>query len=362
MISRILEAIFRHPFLVLLPPLLIPLIVGPIALALTPPYYESWAGIWVDRPTYLTYNDGWNQYITPAQNQFGRLDELLRTRAFQIDVAKRTSLAPLVGSQRGEQQIQKIISQGLAAQLNGSNLLVIRFRSPNAQLSQQVLSAVIDAFKDKTATDRVDQASIAVSFYQSRLQDAEKSLAKANDAVRSYVAANPRLLSLGADGGAGATAAARLGLPATAIDPTLGDLLRQVDLQQQDVERLRTSLETARLDASAALEGQELGFQVVDPPQLPTDLIRSRRKILIYPVAGLVVGLGISAALVIVLVAGDRSIRSEAELPAGLRVIGLVPQLQPAGVAKRTGPEVTRRAIGFAAGAAVPLLPAPQRG
>ncbi len=360
MISRILEAIFRHPFLVLLPPMLIPLIVGPIALALTPPYYESWAGIWVDRPTYLTYNDGWNQYITPAQNQLGRLDELLRTRAFLVDVAKRTALAPLVGSQRGEQQIQKIISRGLAANVSGGNLLVIRFRSPNAQLSQQVLSAVIDAFKDKTATDRVDQASIAVSFYQSRLQDAEKSLAKANDAVRSYVAANPRLLSLGADGGA--TAAARLGLPTTAIDPTLGDLLRQVDLQQQDVERLRTSLETARLDASAALEGQELGFQIVDPPQLPTDLIRSRRKMLIYPAAGLIVGLGISASLVVVLVAGDRSIRSEAELPAGLRVIGVVPQLQPAGVAKRAGPEVTRRAIGFAAGAAVPLLPAPPRG
>src|SRR5438270_377962 len=68
--TRIIEAFFRHKLLLLLPPFLIPLIVGPIALMSAPVYYEAWTGIWVDRPQYLAYNQaGWTQYLTPAQNQ-----------------------------------------------------------------------------------------------------------------------------------------------------------------------------------------------------------------------------------------------------------------------------------------------------
>ena len=50
MITKFLEAFFRHKLLVLLPPFLIPLIVGPYALVTAPIYYESFAGIWVDKP------------------------------------------------------------------------------------------------------------------------------------------------------------------------------------------------------------------------------------------------------------------------------------------------------------------------
>ena len=54
MIARLLESFFRHKWLLLLPPLLIPLIVGPIALLTASAYYETWIGVWVDRPTILS--------------------------------------------------------------------------------------------------------------------------------------------------------------------------------------------------------------------------------------------------------------------------------------------------------------------
>ena len=74
MTTKILEAFFRHKLLILLPPLLIPLLVGPIALLQAPVYYEAWTGIWVDRPQYLAYSQaGWNAYATPAQNQANAL-------------------------------------------------------------------------------------------------------------------------------------------------------------------------------------------------------------------------------------------------------------------------------------------------
>src|SRR5688500_14947552 len=102
MIERLLETFFRHKLLLLLPPILIPLIVGQIAVMTTPITYDTWAGVWVDRPTYLTYNDEWNRYVSPASNQSNRLLELLRTRAFVLDVARRTPFARLLGTQSGE--------------------------------------------------------------------------------------------------------------------------------------------------------------------------------------------------------------------------------------------------------------------
>src|SRR5215211_1435900 len=102
MIEKLLEAFFRHKLLILLPPVLIPLIVGPVALLTVPVYYESWAGVWVERPTYLAYKDTGNQYNTPAQNESLRLNELLRTRAFLSEVAGQTNLAPLLNTPRGE--------------------------------------------------------------------------------------------------------------------------------------------------------------------------------------------------------------------------------------------------------------------
>src|SRR5262245_20374213 len=97
----------------MLPPVLLPLIVGPIALMMAPVYYETWTGIWVERPTYLAYNDDWNRYNTPAQNQTIRLSELLRTRTFLLEVAKNTPLAPLIGTQKGEQKIAETVAKGL---------------------------------------------------------------------------------------------------------------------------------------------------------------------------------------------------------------------------------------------------------
>jgi microcompartment protein CcmK/EutM len=74
-------------------------------------------------------------------------------------------------------------------------------------------------------------------------------------------------------------------------------------------------------------------------------------------VAALVVGLGLSATLLLLLVAADRSVRAEADLPTTARVVGVIPRLRPDRVLKRAGSDATRRAIGFAAGAALPAPP-----
>src|SRR5437764_9983007 len=99
--GEFLEVFFHHKFLFLLPPLVIPVVVGALAITTAPTLYESRAGIWVDKPTYLTYSDNWNQWASPAQNQTARLTELMKTQSFVVDLAKRTSLAPLTTTPRG---------------------------------------------------------------------------------------------------------------------------------------------------------------------------------------------------------------------------------------------------------------------
>jgi uncharacterized protein involved in exopolysaccharide biosynthesis len=356
MIERLLETLFRHKLLILLPPVLITLIVTPIALLTTPTYYEAGAGIWVDRPTWLNVQvDETTRYLTPNAAQAVQLSELLRTRAFVMDVANRTALAPLTSSNVGQDRAAQLISSSVGVASPGNHLLVLTSRSSSPDLAYQLVNAVFDAFRDKATSDRLGQAELAISFYESRVKTAEEDVSKSSDALRRYVAANPRLTGVDSGG----TGPGRLGLPAAATDPQLSQLMRRADTDQREIERLSAALEQARLDVSASLEGQELGFQMVDAPQVPLSPVRERRKALLYPAAGMLVGLILSSTLLILLVMTDGAARSEADLVARARVLGVIPALNMRSPVKRAAPDHARRAIGFVAGTA---LPAPSGG
>ena len=352
MTTKVLEAFFRHKLLVLLPIIIIPMLVGPIALLTAPVYYEAWTGVWVDRPQYLSYSQssGWNVYLSPAQNQANAINEQLRTRSFMMDIAKRTQLAGLVGNARGEDRIATIFSNGLSISTNGDHLLILRFRADTSKLAFDLLNATLDAFKDNASTDRVNQASLAISFYESQLSDAQDQLNKLQSSARQYVASNPRLAGLSS--GSQETSI----LPITSTDSQLADLMSQLQFQQKEVERLRGAADQARFDASAGLQGQELGFQIIDAAQVPTAPTRALRKQLVYPIAGLAGGLVLSAILLVLLVAGDRSIRVEGDLPGNARVLGVMPQLKLKlrGIPRSARRDSMRRAVGFAAGTALP--------
>jgi hypothetical protein len=212
----------------------------------------------------------------------------------------------------------------------------------------------------------VRQAGLATAFYESRLKTADDQLAKTTEALKQFIAANPRYASIDPDRGAAATTAARLGLPPSAIDPQLGEILRQLDIDQTNAQNARVALDQSRYNASAAMEGQQLGFQVVDPPRTPRELTVERRKPLMYAIAGLFAGLGLSGVIVVALAAGDHTIRYETDLGQLVPVapvLGAVPLLHLQRLPKRAlkggGPDLTRRAIGYVAGTTVPALPAP---
>lgn len=356
MIARFVETFFRHKLLILLPALVTPLIVMPFAFLLVRPYYETLAGVWIERPAYMPVTDESSRYVTPAQFQTTRLTELLLTRTFVEDIARRTSLAGLLDSPQGREDVVIYLQRAIypLPAGNSNKLVGIRVRADDPELSMEIMQGTLASFRERAQNERVSQATAAIAFYEGQLKNAEEERLRAQDAVRRYVAGNPRL-------GIDSAATSRPNMPTAALDPQLNDVLKRLETEERDVDRLRTLVEQARFDASAALDGSDSSLQVVDPPVLPTRSQRETRRFFIFPIAAIAIGLLVSALLLIGLTTSDRSVRSSADLQSVGRVIGIIPRMGLRRLPRQAGPETTRRAIAFVAGTTLPALPAPRK-
>lgn len=357
MIARFLETFFRHKLLILLPALITPLVVTPFAFVMVKPYYETWAGIWVERPAYVPNNDDWNRYVTPAQNQQERMNELLKTRSFTEDIAKRTSLRPLLDTSAGRVEAFEYLQRSIYPLATGTKLLSLRVRTEDPDLSMEIINATVATFRERNQNDRMTQSSSAIGFYEQQLRDAEDQVTTARETVRRYITANPRAVSVDPS----AATNPRITLPTSATDPQLSEMLKRLERAEADADRLRNLVEQSKFDANATLEGTDSSLQVLDPPIYPDRAQRERRRLLIFPAAAAVIGLLVSALLLVGLTASDRSVRSTADLRQTGRVIGVVPRMGLRKLPRQAGPDTTRRAIAFVAGTTLPALPAPRR-
>jgi len=344
-IERFLEAFFRHAVLILLPAVVIPLDVAAAMLS-TPPQYEAQAGMWVEQATYLSYStDDINRYLPPAMNQRNRLVELMQTKSFLAEIADQTPLAPIAVGPSGDESLRQIFARDFEAVASGDHLLTLRFRAEDRETAVAVLSTMVAEFKARASADRYGQAQVAITFYQSRLADAEGELVTARNGLSKYLAENPAV----------AAALASAASDPARFDPKFAEVQRRVDVSQRDADAARGSLERAELDVAAGVQGLELGFRIVDPVQASETPSRQLRKLLIYPIAALLLGLFLSASLLLLFALSDRSVRTLADLGPDVVILGVLPHLRPQGVARRSGAAVTRRSVGFPAGALVPL-------
>jgi len=326
------------------------MIVAPIAYMTMPVAYESVVGVWVDRATYLDPR-AQNQFVSAAQAQSSQLTELLHTRSFMVDVAQRTSLAPLLSSKAGEGRVADLLDKGVTvtAVPNGTHLLAIKARFTTPQLAYQVAQAVVDAYTDRNANQLVDQSTTAIGFFQSQLDNAQDAATKASRDLSQYA------LAMGyASSGDGAPISPDM-QSATAFDPQFADLQAKARFAQQQVDQARVALQNAQQSSAAAAQGADVGFQVIDPPQMPTAPVTQLKNLIVYVAAALMVGLGLSTVVLVFLVAGDRSIRAETDLVPPVRVLGTLPMLKVKHrLPKPVRASATRRAIGFVAGSALP--------
>ena len=345
MIEKALEAFFRHWMLIILPIIVIPLDVTAWVFA-TPPQYDAQTSVWVERPTYLNFGaDELTRYLPAATVQRNHLQELMQTRTFLNDVVAATPLKPLLADPAGVAEVDRMFARDLDIVQTGDHLLVIQFRAEDRVVAFQIVNALVDQFRKRVAQDRQTQAQLAISFYSTRLGDGNTSLSQARIELAKYLAANPTV----------AQTLIQRGIETARLDPGFADLQRRVDVAVADADSARQALAAAQLDYSAGVQSDSFGFRVVDPTGVSNTPSRQLKKALAYPIVGLLLGIALSAAIVLLLALSDHSVRSLADLAPDTIILGVMPHLRPRNVQRHSGAHLTRRAVGFVAGAALAL-------
>ena len=76
-----------------------------------------------------------------------------------------------------------------------------------------------------------------------------------------------------------------------------------------------------------------------------------------YPIIALLIGIALGASIVMLLALSDHSVRSLSDLAPDTVILGVMPRMTPRNVQRHAGAHLTRRAVGFVAGAALALQP-----
>ena len=118
--SRVLEAIFRHPMQLLLM-LIFPVAVGLAIAYVLPRSYQSSASLWALHRYEIIGQSGPESDLqsTPSATQVAALSELLLSRDFTLAVAKSTNLASTLQlSSTNPQIVDDALSQEITKHVN----------------------------------------------------------------------------------------------------------------------------------------------------------------------------------------------------------------------------------------------------
>jgi uncharacterized protein involved in exopolysaccharide biosynthesis len=292
---RYLRTFLKRWYLYLIPLLIPPIvmtILGYQALML----YSSTALLYVDQPVFLTNSDfGWNQYLSPAQNEAGTMSELLQSQSFLAQIASKTDLAKSVDltSRAGQQAAYTRFSTEVtvAATGTGPNTLVLTVIDKSPQIAQQFAQSALDTFAVYYQAHRQQLDQQGIAFYQQQLQSAQGQLTQDNAQLSDYLQRHPGLVG-------------SLESP----DPTVAQLQFQVNQDRTTVANLTAQVNSLQEDMHAIGYSSTDFFTVMDHPQVPLRPTLQKKKLFLYTGEGLGIGLGIVGLFVVGLTMLDRRI------------------------------------------------------
>jgi hypothetical protein len=305
--SRYVEIFFRFwiRFLVLL--VLIPAVVGAATIVLFPSYRAT-SSLWVDSTGYYGYRFtpvGWNQYLSPAQNETDSLSQLMATGTFVGTLGDRLAASGAVTDPVERRQVLGAIYSTLKVRAVGSHLMTIGVTCDRRPVCVAILDLAIPLFRELETQLQKDQVEGALAFLSSSLDQAETNSRAAEDALGKWKATNP---ALKADAATAAT------------DPGLYKLLTDLQAQQSTVRYLKDQIKDARYVSSAGADVEEIGPRVIDSPHLANggligDGSSLKRALL---ASGLCVSVGVAYLMLMTWI--DKTARDTKELERRLKV------------------------------------------
>ncbi len=322
---RTIEAIFRHPILLLVL-LIVPAAISLAVAYLLPRSYQSSASLWALRRYEIIGATGPESDLlaTPSETQVAALTELLQSRVFALSVAKSTDLASTLKLSQSIQSDPQLLDDALLLEVSqhvkvtsrGYNLFEIVYVNRNPSVAKQVVAAVIQEFKLQSQGFSVVEGQRLLEGYQTQLQQAKHDADVAAQAESAYYAAHPALKALGT----------------SAMNDPQYALLDAKRLQAQAIlQSLQSTV--ASLSQQIALQNgnQDTFFKVIDSPIAPDVAVSRTKTFTTYGGAGVGIGLAACVLYILVLVRRDHALYTIRDLQkvSTYPILMQFPQLPP---------------------------------
>ena len=305
---RFVAAFFRHPFLLILPAIVIPLIVVFIVRSFASSY-TSQATV-VITYNYVSVPSGDSPYNSAATNLQSHLNESLKVHTFVVKVAMDSGMFQSYA--KGTADVQDLvytrITSGLSIAVEGANTLLVSYSDPDPQLASKVITVFLNDYQQQRIAGLQQSAEQDLAYENQQLQQDEAALTSANQAVQAYRQQNPN-----ADPNTDGTLAQ--------LESTYTQALQQVNTDQGVIQKI---------DTKNGVLTTLTTFEIADPPLVPTAPTVKSKTTLTAMIGGVALGLGISLGLIGLLAVADRRIYSRDDLVEGMPVpvLEVIPRLR----------------------------------
>lgn len=315
---RLLESYFRHPFLYLLPILLM-IGAGGYVFVNTEAVYISKGVLYVQKESLLSTltsvrDDGFS-WVTPADATVDEFKELLETDAFVIAAMEETEWeSTRMPDESFDDVVDKLRDAVWVEALGKNNLVLIGATHDTPQIAQQSVEAVTNTYLQwKINADRQDSVA-AQLFLVDLIEEHQAQVEEARAAMRAYLEEHPEPL--------------RGNRPDTE-ELDISDLQSALDLAESRLNEALKKEENARLATNQAESDVGQTYLVIDPPTLPDKPDLSTAEALTGPITLVVVGTIFSILGVIGAALIDRTFRFPIDVRHGLDlpVLAQVPQV-----------------------------------
>lgn len=305
---RFIAAFFRHPFTLILPAILIPLVVV-FVVRIFASTYSSSAIVFITNNPYVTVPVG-SSYDTPADNLKNDIAEYMDRPSFLLAVANQTDMPKTypAGTPGVNGLMEARIVAGLSITSIGRETLSIHYSDSNPHLVPQVIVALLQVYRAQTIKDAQNSAKATIAYMQQKLQTDEAQLNDDNAAINEYIQQHPNT---------DVTTDSHLAL----LESTYQNDLALVQQDQQTLAKISGQ--------TGVLESLYI-FEITDPPATPTAPAVKSKTTLTAMIGGVGLGLGISLGLIGLLAILDRRIHSRDDLLEAfpLPVLEVVPRLR----------------------------------
>ncbi len=308
---RYLETFFRNRWLVSFPALLL-VFSGSALVVLVKPEHTATATVWteqlpfVDLPTSAT-----NRYLTPAQIQRNRLDELRHSYTFARAIVDRTPVG-MGGIEQDKLELVGSIQDNLSIRNLGDNLIRIEFPHVDASLALSVIQTTIEEYTRVTGELATFQLTETRAYYQERIKEYETQVVPATSkAVTDYLTNHPELRD------------ARN----AQTDPNFALLQQQADSARNELEQYQRSLDTVRAQSDAVSRNQTVAFRIMDAPSVTTEAALSKKTLVLYAGVGVALGAGYALLFLFLATELDQTMRNSRDVRQrlGLNVLEVIP-------------------------------------